>query len=126
MHGAGYGQRGGARLVNTVQGDVRQVVVVAVAFDLPRRQAAGVAVNCEGGTRKMVRGDINTFLVVAERERPEVGTKSLSVAAVYPQLPSAVLFYYSVLFSPPRNEEESDWPDSRMGLLRNYRTQLLA
>lgn len=51
LHGAGYRQRSGAGLINTVQGHVWQVVVVAVTLDLPWRQAVVVCVCCEDMTQ---------------------------------------------------------------------------
>lgn len=51
LHGAGYRQRSGAGLINTVQGHVWQVVVIAVTLDLPWRQAVVVCVCCEDMTQ---------------------------------------------------------------------------
>lgn len=51
LHGTGYRQRSGAGLINTVQGHVWQVVVIAVTLDLPWRQAVVVCVCCEDMTQ---------------------------------------------------------------------------
>lgn len=60
LYSAGYRQRSGAGLINTVQGHVWQVVVVAVTLDLPWRQAVGVYVCCEDGTQ--TQESVGTFL----------------------------------------------------------------
>lgn len=63
MYGAGYRQRSGAGLINTVQGHVWQVVVITVTFDVPWRQAVGVCVCCEDGTRTWKSVCVNTGYV---------------------------------------------------------------
>lgn len=62
LYSAGYRQRSGAGLVNTVQGHVWQVVVIAVTLDLPWRQAVVVCVCWEDrDTDTGVSGNICSF-----------------------------------------------------------------
>lgn len=51
LYGTSYRQRGGASLINTVQGHVWQVVVIAVTLDLPWWQAVVVCVCCKDMTQ---------------------------------------------------------------------------
>lgn len=50
LYSTSYRQRSGAGLINTVQGHVWQVIVIAVTLDLPWRQAVVVKVCCEDMT----------------------------------------------------------------------------
>lgn len=51
LYSTSYRQRSGAGLINTVQGHVWQVIVIAVTLDLPWRQAVVVCVCCEDTTQ---------------------------------------------------------------------------
>lgn len=51
LYSTSYRQRSGAGLINTVQGHVWQVVVIAVTLDLPWRQAVVVCVHCQDTTQ---------------------------------------------------------------------------
>lgn len=61
LYSTSYRQRSGAGLINTVQGHVWQVVVIAVTLDLPWRQAVVVCVRCQDTTQ--MQNSVSLFFV---------------------------------------------------------------
>lgn len=61
LYSTSYRQRSGAGLINTVQGHVWQVVVIAVTLDLPWRQAVVVCVHCQDTTQ--MQNSVSFFLL---------------------------------------------------------------